>query len=99
MLRAMNVLFVSSGGGPFAKAGGLGDVAAALPRHLRALGHDVRVFLPLYSKVKTPGRAFTEVIPSLQSQLGPHDFRVSIPRAPMPGSDVPVYFVDCPSLY
>ena len=95
----MNVLFVSSEVAPFAKAGGLGDVAGALPRHLRALGHDVRVFLPLYSKARTPGRVFTQVIADLRFQLGPHEVRVSIHRSPMPGSDVPVYFVDCPSMY
>ena len=41
----MNVLFVSSEVAPFAKTGGLGDVAAALPKALAAKGHDVRDFL------------------------------------------------------
>lgn len=35
---------------PFAKTGGLGDVVGALPRHLRALGEEVRVVIPLYPR-------------------------------------------------
>ena len=95
----MNVLFVSAEVAPFAKAGGLGDVSGALPRHLRARGHDVRVFLPMYARVLVPGRSFTEVIAEMVFQLGPHQVRVAIYSAPLPGSEVPVYFVRCPSLY
>ncbi len=47
----MKVLFVVSEAEPFAKTGGLADVAAALPRALAALGHDVRIVLPLYRQV------------------------------------------------
>jgi starch phosphorylase len=36
---------------PFAKTGGLADVAGALPKALRALGHDVRVAMPRYGRV------------------------------------------------
>ncbi|HET9598036.1 MAG TPA: glycogen synthase [Anaeromyxobacteraceae bacterium] len=95
----MKILFLSSELAPFAKTGGLGDVAAALPRQLRALGHDVRPFLPMYARVETPGRVFREVIPDLEFGLGPHRVRVSILESPLPGTDLPVYFVRCPSLY
>ena len=46
----MSVCFLSSELAPFAKAGGLGDVSAALPRYLHGAGHDVRRFVPLYSR-------------------------------------------------
>lgn len=46
------VLFVTSECAPWAKTGGLGDVAAALPSALRAFGCDVRVLMPLYSDVE-----------------------------------------------
>ena len=47
----MKVLFVSSEVAPFAKSGGLADVAGALPKALRRAGIDVRVVLPLYAGI------------------------------------------------
>ena len=43
-----NVLFVSAEVAPFAKVGGLADVAGSLPKALRQAGVDVRVVMPLY---------------------------------------------------
>ena len=47
----MKILYVSSEVTPFAKTGGLADVAQALPEALRALGHDVRTVTPKYLSV------------------------------------------------
>jgi starch synthase len=47
----MRVLFVTPECAPLAKAGGLGDVSAALPAALRGLGIEVRVLLPAYPEV------------------------------------------------
>jgi starch synthase len=49
----LKVAFVSSEVVPFAKTGGLADVAGALPLSLEELGVDVRVVMPKYSSVKT----------------------------------------------
>ena len=45
----LKVLFVASECAPFAKTGGLADVAGALPKALRELDIDVRVVMPLYA--------------------------------------------------
>ena len=48
----MNILLAASEVAPFAKTGGLADVAGALPRELYRMGHDVRIFMPLYRTVR-----------------------------------------------
>ena len=44
----LNIVVVASECAPFAKTGGLGDVAAALPKGLQARGHRVMVVMPRY---------------------------------------------------
>lgn len=48
----MQIVFAASEAAPFAKTGGLADVVGALPREIAKLGHQVSVFLPLYSSVR-----------------------------------------------
>lgn len=47
----MKVLFIAAEAAPYAKVGGLADVAGALPASLRRLGVDVRLFLPRYGTI------------------------------------------------
>ena len=47
----MRVLFVASEATPFAKTGGLADVAGALPGALARLGCEVTVVMPAYEEV------------------------------------------------
>jgi len=47
----VKIVFVSSECTPYAKTGGLADVAAALPKALQRLGHEVRIIMPLYSSI------------------------------------------------
>ncbi|HEX6031277.1 MAG TPA: glycogen synthase [Tepidiformaceae bacterium] len=56
----MKVLFASAEVDPFAKVGGLADVAAALPQRLREIGHDVRVVMPCHASCVEAHRAATE---------------------------------------
>lgn len=47
----MKVLYVASEAVPFAKTGGLADVAGSLPQALQQEGIDVRVILPKFGKI------------------------------------------------
>ena len=47
----MKLLYAASESAPFMKTGGLADVAGSLPLALKKEGHDVRVVMPLYSKI------------------------------------------------
>jgi len=96
----VNVLFVASEVAPFAKTGGLGDVAAALPRALSAppRGHDVRIVMPMYGRIKEADGA-EPVIREVALDLGPTRVVFSVHVAELPGTKVPVYLVRCPGLY
>jgi len=50
--RSVQVLFLASEVTPFAKTGGLADVAGSLPGALKRLGANVSIGLPLYRAVK-----------------------------------------------
>jgi starch synthase len=48
----MRILMIASEAAPFAKTGGLADVAGALPRALARIGHTVDVLMPRYRGIK-----------------------------------------------
>jgi starch synthase len=97
----MRICFVAAEVTPLAKTGGLADVAGVLPRHLHAQGHDVRVFMPLYSSI---GTAALQLLPvenaqNVELRLGAHVYRYSLLTARLPDSGVPLYLVHCPAVY
>lgn len=50
-MENLKVLFAASEAAPFAKTGGLADVAGSLPKTLRGLGVDIRVVIPKYKTI------------------------------------------------
>jgi starch synthase len=89
----MRILFVSAEVAPIAKVGGLGDVVGALPKILRKLGHDVRIFMPYYGglgkKLKIPAE------PTWKSSAMFNPFAVY--ETLLPDSDVPLYLFGHPA--
>ena len=95
----MRILHVASEVVPFAKTGGLGDVAAALPRALAALGHDVRIAMPRYRQV---GRDRVGLRPSgvrLTIPVGGRAHDVTVWEAGLPNSTVRIHLIECEPLF
>ncbi|MBI3625661.1 MAG: glycogen synthase GlgA [Candidatus Rokubacteria bacterium] len=64
--QRLRILFISPEVEPFAKTGGLADVAGALPKALAGLGHDVRVLMPKFRGVERHAGSLTPVIARLR---------------------------------
>jgi len=86
---------------PFAKTGGLADVASALSRQLTSRGHDVRLFVPFYGQMRREQIDATrvETLRGLSVRTGRHEYVVDVWRALLPGSATPVYLVESAALY
>jgi starch synthase len=97
----MRVCFICAEFAPYAKTGGLGDVAAALTQELTRAGHEVLTFIPLHGQISLRG-ARVEPVEALQRQtlaVGGREFVYDVRRARRPGSDGSVHLVDCPPLF
>jgi starch synthase len=92
--RPLTVLMVTSEAVPFAKTGGLADVAGALPGALGRLGHDVTVVLPRYRGVAVTG----EPIHTRVVQLGQDRHTIKIYEEPL-GPHARAWLIDEPALY
>jgi starch synthase len=98
MAKNLKILFLSPEAVPFAKTGGLADVAGALPIALRKLGVDVRLILPFYRMVREGGFKTESLLKGLEISVGGHLLPANIHEARMEG-DVPVYLVDREDLF
>ena len=81
----MKIVFCSSEVVPFAKTGGLADVAGALPLALENLGQEVIVVMPRYSCVNKSGIAIKKLKPGFSY--------VNI------GKNIKVYFIENETYY
>jgi starch synthase len=103
MPQSLKILFLAAEAAPFAKAGGLGDVAGSLPKALRALGHDVRLVMPAYRDIEDSvhnGRSDLQTLPThLRVPTGAGLIGAGVFEGRLPDSQVPVYFVAERSLF
>jgi starch synthase len=83
---------IASEAQPFSKTGGLADVAAALPKALANMGHDVTLVTPRYR-----GVAGGPVVGTVAVEVAAHRFAARLMQAP-PGA-VKILLLDCPELY
>ena len=95
----MKVVLASSEVVPFAKTGGLADVAGALPRELEKLGHDVAVFMPAYRCIGSSAQVIEPTQIEFVIPVGKQVESGRLLKSNLPNSQVAVYFVDHPEYF
>src|SRR6476620_10837338 len=97
--QSLRILMVASEAQPYSKTGGLADVAAALPKALARLGHDVTLVTPRYRGV-TDG----PIVDRLSIEMAGHRFQAVLmeggtPAAAADARQPRTLLLDCPELY
>jgi len=97
----MRICFICAEYAPYAKTGGLGDVAAALTQELARAGHDVTSFLPLHGQLTLRGARLESVEPlqRLTLAIGAREFVYDVKSVRRPGLPGTVLLIDCPPLF
>jgi starch synthase len=95
----MNVVLIASEAVPFAKTGGLADVAGALPRALARHGVATSLIIPCYRQARDSGIPLVDSGLSLKIPVGPNTVDVRVQVSTLPGSSVPVYLIDRPAYF
>mgnify|MGYP005839701303 CR=1 FL=1 len=94
--NGLRVLFVSAEVSPFAKTGGLADVAGSLPQALASMGNDVRVVMPRYREIMSKMDYVTDFPVQIDWRRETCIIRENAYKLGDSGGDgaVPVYFID-----
>ena len=91
----MKVLVVAAEMAPFAREGGLGDAVGALSKALASRGHEVRAVVPLYGRIDRNAWGLRTALAGLRVPMGSIGrLECNLLEGVLPGSDVPVLFVD-----
>jgi starch synthase len=92
----LTILHVASEVSPFAKTGGLADVAAALPRAQAAQGAQVLVVLPRYRQIDLKQHALARRLQPLVVPMGKGTEKVTVYEGTLPGGRVRALLLDHP---
>lgn len=94
----MKIAFIASECFPYVKTGGLGDVVGALPKALANEDCEVKIFLPLYGGIKTAQHELKPLdeFQSIPVRIGDKEVAFNLWHGLLPGSEIDVYFIDCP---
>jgi len=93
----MKVLFVASEVVPFAKVGGLADVAGSIPLAMAPLGAEVEVIIPYYRQFVN--KAVQEAPKKAASLTLEDGVKIDIFVTAFPGTKIKVYLVDYPKFF
>ncbi|MEX2346749.1 MAG: glycogen/starch synthase [Balneolaceae bacterium] len=94
----MNIVHISAECYPVAKAGGLGDVAGALPKYLNQSGHSALVVMPFYHN-QWLRQAKTELLYEGRAPWGADSFAFRIYKLKKPKLEFELILVDIPGRF
>ena len=95
----MKILMISSEGWPLARSGALADVLVALPRELKARGHEVALAMPYYREIRQNKNVKTKPLSvSLEISLGEKKLAAALLEG-RTAEDLQIFFVRCDELF
>jgi starch synthase len=92
MNKPLRILFATPEAVPFAKTGGLADVAGALPKFLQALGCEVRLVMPYYRMVKDSKFPIQSLGEEMEIQVGNEMIKADLYQGQL-NHGIPIYFI------
>lgn len=97
------IVFCAAEAAPFAKVGGLGDVAGSLPKALKRLGMNPVIVLPRYGFINPHELGFERLPLQLEVSLLGSSVSVGVWKGALPGlpnnASVPVYLIEHPTYF
>ena len=94
----MEILSVSTELAPFVKVGGLADVAVALSKALRGLGHQVTLILPRFPAFEEGGLLLARRLTPVKFTLGSRSFEATVFDGRL-ASQVDLTLIDIPGMF
>jgi len=90
--KVNNILYVVAEAVPFVKAGGVADVAGALPSVLKKRGYDIRVILPMHGQIDPDKFAMEKIVENIELRVGRTSYKFDVFQS-YSYEGVPVYLV------
>jgi starch synthase len=101
-MPALKIFYVSSEVAPFAKTGGLADIANSFPKALKAREHDIRVMMPKYRFIHDRRYTLRDVIRLRDIALdlpGNDTLNLNTKSAFIDDAKVQIYFADIAEMF
>ena len=95
----MNVVYLSSEVVPFAKTGGLADIAGTIPKSLQKLGVEIIILMPLYGIIKEIKYPLTKTNIQFEVKIGDKPRSGCVYKGFLPDTQVPIYFLNNEQYY
>jgi len=97
----MKIAFAAAEAVPYAKTGGLADVAGSLPKELEKLGCEVKLFIPKYFIIDEVKHKlhYNWDIGEMPIRINNITRSVHVHQSILPNSNVEVNFIDCPHYF